>query len=279
MPGRSLQRVALRRIAGLCLRRDGPRRLAHAPALRHPSAAQLRPVTSLRSFFPQPLQGMPPPLRIVVLLGSTRTEGPPKPTNVGRRVGRFIERTLIDEFGHTVDIIDPLREEVPLLRRPHFAYAAGRAPEALEQLAERIRAADGYVACTPEYNHAPSPALLNVLNHFGSSLFSFKPSAIVSYSAGQFGGARAAMALRPTLCEVGCLPVSAMVHVPHAHDAFDADGHPPSDEAKARWASYASRTFSQLTWWASAARAHRAACDPFDASPAFVAAPRERDAP
>jgi len=35
---------------------------------------------------------------------------------------------------------------------------------------------------TPEYNHAPGPALLNLLDHFGSSTFSFKPSVIVSYS-------------------------------------------------------------------------------------------------
>lgn len=33
----------------------------------------------------------------------------------------------------------------------------------------------------------------------GSSIFSLKPSAIVSYSAGQWGGTRAAMALRPIL--------------------------------------------------------------------------------
>ena len=49
-----------------------------------------------------------------------------------------------------------------------------------------IKAADAFVMVTPEYNHAPSPALLNTLNHFGSSLFSFKPSAIVSYSQGQW---------------------------------------------------------------------------------------------
>jgi len=35
--------------------------------------------------------------------------------------------------------------------------------------------ADCYVCITPEYNHSPSPALLNILNHFGSSTFSFKP--------------------------------------------------------------------------------------------------------
>ena len=120
-------------------------------------------------------------------LGSTRNPGLPKRTNLGHRIGKFIDRTVIDEFGHTVDVM----EEVPLVRRPHFMDAAGRAPEALEQLAERSRAAEGYVGCTPAYNHAPSLVALNVLNHLGSWLFSFKPPAIVFYSAGQFGAVRA----------------------------------------------------------------------------------------
>jgi hypothetical protein len=47
-----------------------------------------------------------------------------------------------------------------------------------------------------------------------------KPSLIVTYSAGQWGGARAAVAMRPFLSELGCLPGSAMVHVPEAHTVF-----------------------------------------------------------
>jgi chromate reductase len=34
---------------------------------------------------------------------------------------------------------------------------------------------------------------------------------IVTYSGGQWGGTRAAVALRSTLSELGCLPVSAMM--------------------------------------------------------------------
>ena len=62
-------------------------------------------------------------------------------------------------------------------------------------------------------------------NHFGSSLFSFKPSCIVSYSAGQWGGTRAAHALRPILSELGCIPVSAMIHIPCAQDVLDELGN------------------------------------------------------
>ena len=178
---------------------------------------------------------------------------------------------------HDVDIVDPIVEDLPLLQRPHFTY--GTAPPDLEQLAERLRDADAYVMCTPEYNHAPSPALLNTLNHFGSSIFSFKPSLIVSYSAGQWGGTRAAHALRPTLSELGCLPVSAMLHLPKAQEVFNDDGSLQNEAEAPRWAAYAARGVSQLEWWGEAAREQRRRVDPMVGSPALVKTPAQRDAP
>jgi chromate reductase, NAD(P)H dehydrogenase (quinone) len=85
--------------------------------------------------------------------------------------------------------------------KPHFAYARNKAPEALEDLASLIEQADGFVMVSPEYNHSMSPALADLLNHFGSSLFSYKPSLIVTYSAGQWGGTRAAVAMRTFLAD------------------------------------------------------------------------------
>ena len=184
---------------------------------------------------------------------------------------------MLRSRSHVVDIVDPVVEDLPLLQRPHFTY--GTAPKELEQLAVRLRDADAYVMCTPEYNHAPGPALLNTLNHFGSSTFSFKPSLIVSYSAGQWGGTRAAHALRPVLSELGCLPVSAMLHLPRAQDTFNEDGSLATGVDAERWATYAERGISQLEWWGEAAREQRARVDPMVGSPALTKAPAQRDAP
>jgi len=164
-----------------------------------------------------------------------------------------------------------------MLERPHFAYAPGRAPALLEGIAATFQSADAFVMVTPEYNHAPGPALLNLLDHFGSSNFSFKPSAIVSYSAGQWGGTRAAHALRPVLSELGCLPVSAMVHIPNAQEVLDAAGI--AVDRPERWSRYAGRCFSQLEWWGNAAKQHREEVDPFLESPAFADVPADRNAP
>jgi len=217
-------------------------------------------------------------LNIALITGSTRTSGPP--TVLGPRVNTFIQTTLEDR-GHTITHIDP--KEFTLLQKPAFAYAPAKAPQELQECQSILQQADAYVCVTPEYNHSPSPALMNVLNHFGSSTFSFKPSAIVTYSAGQWGGTRAGVALRTTLSELGALPVSAMIHIPKAQEVINRDGSivvtSEGNDDEERWQKYCSRTFSQLEWWAVAARNHREVVDPFDESPVFGKTPSQRNAP
>jgi chromate reductase len=91
------------------------------------------------------------------------------------------------------------------------------------------------------------------------------------------GGTRAALALRPILSELGCLPVSAMVHIPHAQEVFQEDGSLLADTE--RWESYMDRCLHQLVWWGQAAQQQRQVVDPFETSPAFSTQPLQRDAP
>lgn len=221
---------------------------------------------------------MATPLNLLVVVGSVRDSAPPRPARLGLRVARAMSAHLV-AAGHCPELVDPLDISIPKPFKPHFAYPAGQAPAALETLAGRIGQSDGYVMVSPEYNHSMSPALADLLNHFGSSLFSFKPSAIVTYSAGQWGGTRAAVAMRTFLSELGCLPVSAMVHVPFAQDVFDEEGLAKEGVDGARWDSYFGRVSSQLAWWAIAAKRMRQ--EPGDAveTPAFTTSPSQRNAP
>lgn len=211
----------------------------------------------------------------LVFLGSARDSTPPCPARLGVRVSTMCHR-LLDARGHKVQIVDPLNLDLQGVFKPHFAYAEGRAPKALNELAQAITRADGYVMVSPEYNHSMSPALAHLLNHFGSSRFSWKSSAIVTYSAGQWGGARAAMGMRGFLSELGCLPVSAMTHIPKAQEALDAAGAWAADAA--RWDSYVGRTLTQLEWWAEAASRQRNDLDAA-ATEAFARDPSQRNAP
>ena len=196
------------------------------------------------------------PDRILVFLGSVRDSTPPRPVRLGLRVARACVDRLSAE-GLDAALIDPLDFDRAPPFKPHFSYARGKAPAALEDLAARIDSASGYVMVSPEYNHSMSPALADLLNHFGSSLFSYKPSCIVTYSAGQWGGARAAVTMRTFLSELGCLPVSAMVHVPKAHQILDEAGNFLDSVDAAAWSSYFDRGIAQLKWWTEAARRQR----------------------
>jgi len=216
-------------------------------------------------------------MKLLVFLGSERDSAPPRPARLGLRIARACERRLL-ATGAESQLIDPLTIDLPVPFKPHFSYARGRAPSQLEDLASRIGEADGYVMVSPEYNHSMSPTLAHLLNHFGSSLFSYKPSAIVTYSAGQWGGARAAVTMRTFLSELGCLPVSAMIHVPKAQEVFDEFGAHIDETESEKWDGYLDRTFQQLLWWGNAARIQRQSGS-IEAPTAFTRSPSQRNAP
>jgi NAD(P)H-dependent FMN reductase len=154
--------------------------------------------------------------------------------------------------GHEVTLIDPVALKLPLLDRMYKEYAKGTAPPDLERLAGLYRAADAFIVVSGEYNHSIPPALSNLLDHFLEEYF-FRPSAIVCYSAGSFGGVRAAMQLRAMLCELGMPSISSLFPVPKVHEAFSDDGTPLDASWNRRFARFA----DELEWYAGALKDRR----------------------
>jgi chromate reductase, NAD(P)H dehydrogenase (quinone) len=127
----------------------------------------------------------------------------------------------------------------------------------MDEMAQTIAAADCFLVVTPEYNHSVPPALSSMMGHFGGSLYANKPSGIITYSAGPFGGTRAAMALRPLLSELGCLPVSKLACFPFPDTYLDSDG--VVSDPNNRMLKQLPELLSQLEWWAVAASNQREA--------------------
>jgi NAD(P)H-dependent FMN reductase len=219
-------------------------------------------------------------MKFLIFLGTVRDSTPPRPARLGARVARACLACLESRYSeHDFELIDPLDYPLDTVFKPHFAYAKDKAPSGLNILAEKIASSDGFIMISPEYNHSMSPALSNLLNHFGSSLFSYKPSAIVTYSSGQWGGMRAAVGMRTFLSELGCLSVSSMIHVPKAQDVFTVEGEMQTEQKQNAWFDYFSLTFGQLIWWGEATSQHRAKVNPQTINKTFITTPTERDAP
>ena len=193
----------------------------------------------------------PVSLSIPVLLGSVRRD------RAGPRAARLVMREL-ERRGHQPHLVDPLELQLPLLDRMYKEYPEGQAPEPLERLASLYRRADGFLVVSGEYNHGIPPALKNLLDHFLEEYF-WRPSGIVCYSAGTFGGVRAAMQLRMTLAELGMPSISSLLPIPRITQSIDEEGvaaDPVTDRSAARF-------LDEFTWHARALAEARKAGTPY----------------
>jgi len=179
-------------------------------------------------------------MRFVVLLGSVRRD------RQGIKAARYLERAF-SARGHDVTLVDPVELNLPLLDRMFKEYPKGTAPSALEELAALYRSADGFIVVSGEYNHSIPPALSNLLDHFLEEYF-FRPSAIVCYSTGAFGGVRAAMQLRAMLAELGMPSIPSLFPIPRIGAAFDDAGAPVDAKVIQRFERFS----AELEWYAGA---------------------------
>ncbi len=157
-------------------------------------------------------------LKTAVIYGSARRD------RQGIKAARFVTQQL-EERQHDVTLVDTLEYPLPLLDLMYKEYTAGDAPEAMQRVGEILNAADGFVVVSAEYNHSIPAALKNLLDHYQSE-YLYKPSAIITYSAGPFGGVRALINLRAILAELGTPSIPSAFPVSQVQNAFDDDGYP-----------------------------------------------------
>ena len=77
---------------------------------------------------------------------------------------------------------------------------------------EKIREADGFIICTPEYNHGYPAVLKNAIDYV-YSVWGRKAVAFVSW--GGTGGARGVEQLRLVAVELDMVPIRWAVHIPN----------------------------------------------------------------
>ena len=187
--------------------------------------------------------------RILVLYGSYRSD------RMGIRLADFLVARL-KARGEDVELIDAKAIGLPMLDRMYKEYPRGSAPEALEDLASKVRAADAFVFVTGEYNWGVQPGLKNLTDHFLEEWF-WRPAAIASYSAGRIAGARSGFLWHGTLAEMGMIVVSSALAVGPIAEALTADGDPLGQAGQSLERAFV-RFADDLAWWTEAARMQRA---------------------
>ncbi len=107
-------------------------------------------------------------MKFLMFLGTVRDSTPPKPARLGSRVAKACLKCLDSRYtDHEVELVDALDYPFVAVFKPHFAYPKSKAPAELNELAEKIESADGFIMVSPEYNHSMSPALTNLLGTAG----------------------------------------------------------------------------------------------------------------
>lgn len=157
--------------------------------------------------------------RILIILASIR-EG-----RVGEPIARWMLEMAKQRSDFTVEWVDLKDWPLPL-------YAHAESPKKIEakytdpleqHWVEKVRAADGFLVVTPEYNHGYPPGLKNALD-YAYWAWNHKPIAFVSYGA--VGGARSVEQLRLVAVDLQLVPTRDAVHLPLMPPPFGPDGKP-----------------------------------------------------
>lgn len=188
---------------------------------------------------------------VAVLLGSVRSD------RMGIRAAKWATAEL-KKRGHEPVLVDAAELNLPMLDKmwkeikkdPPGKYA--KLHEKLAPLAELYLRADGFCIVSAEYNNSIPPGLSNLIDYFLEEYF-FRPSAIVCYSSGQFGGVRAAMQLRMMLAETGMSSIPSLQPIPNIGDALSADGVALTQAL----AEKSGKFFDEFEWYMRAMKVER----------------------
>ncbi len=186
-------------------------------------------------------------IKIQFILGSTRQE------RKGEVVFEWIKNTVGHPDSFEPEFIDlrdwdlPFYNEVdgPLMLKGNYKN------EKAKEWAKKIGEADGYVICTPEYDHGYPAVLKNAIDYIYYE-WNRKPVGFISWG-GISGGIRAVEQLRLVAIELQMAPAREAVHIPFVWSAFDKEGD-IIDKSKG---VDIKKMLDDLLWWTKALKEAR----------------------
>ena len=186
-------------------------------------------------------------LKIKVIVGSTRAN------RFSEKPAKWIFDLAKKRSDMDVELLDLSDYPLPFFEE---AMPPGLAKDQYEnpivvKWRDKIREADGFIICSPEYNHGYPAVLKNALDY---TYFSWARKAVAFVSWGGAGGARGVEQLRLVAIELDMVPTRWAVHIPNPwfiKDISEIDTEQNRNSATA--------LLDHLTWWAGALKAARTA--------------------
>ena len=158
------------------------------------------------------------------------------------RVALYLKNYLEENKLADADILDLKEYDFPLFHE-RLHLQKDPSPGALD-FASRIRAADGVIVVTPEYNGGYPASLKNVVDLLTDE-WRRKPVAISTVSDGPLGGTQVITSLQFSLWKIRAWTGPAMFPVLKVNEAFDEKGVPADRKAADRRAA---GFVSELLW-------------------------------
>ena len=133
--------------------------------------------------------------------------------------------------GAEVTVVDLRELALPLFDQD--LEDAGGLPEGAKKFKALLRASDGFLIASPEYNSSITAALKNALDWASRAesddepplaAYRGKVAALFAASPGALGGLRGLVTLRSILGNIGVLVLPDQVAISTAHEAFDDAG-------------------------------------------------------
>jgi len=155
--------------------------------------------------------------------------------------------------GAEVTVVD-LRELALTLFDQDIEDASGL-PEGAKKFKALLRASDGFLIASPEYNSSITAALKNAIDWASRAetddepplaAYKGKVAALFATSPGALGGLRGLVTLRSILGNIGVLVLPDQIAIPTAHEAFD-DAGKLKDERKAKQVAKLAGALVELT--------------------------------
>ncbi len=151
-----------------------------------------------------------------------------RPDRNSHCVALYFQTYLTEHELATVEILDLKAYNFPLFDAT-LKYQKEPLPQ-LVDFSRKIKATEGIIIVTPEYNGSFPASLKNAIDVLYDEWHG-KPISIVTVSAGVFGGTQALVSLQFVLWKIGAWTVTNMYHVAKVQEAYDATGQPKEKAA------------------------------------------------